>query len=459
MVIFMDESSKRVSPVVSNGYFELNSPLAHGRILHRMHSSSKALVSLAQKVRGEWKENVYSVDRLLEILPAFSGATDVYISQNRFWRWRSVSRLAELSTMYADLDYYHRSNLAGMPVVGVLEEALTELGRAQIPRPSFATSTGRGLALVWLHNSVPRSELPKWNLCQTHIWRALRDLGADRAATDAARVLRLVGTFNSRSGSIVQTLWEDLDYTWEFEDLAKEILPSALYESLSTVEKREADLGQRLASRTPENPQRRTFPKSGMTVRTLNEARLRDLHKLMDLRGQRRLPPGKRDSWMLVAAASLSRLVKPEYLEREVYKLAEEVAGWSENETKSRMQQVFVRAKAAARDEKVVWQESMRDPRYNFTNQRIIEDLNITPEEEQKLETIISKPTKRQRDKERKEVQRRSQDIKPRHEYIEQTKRNRQMVTKLHKRGYSNLEIAQRTGYSPRHVARIVSGA
>ena len=83
--------------------FTVSTPLAHGRVLHGLPSSGKGLVSVAQKLRGVWKERVLSVERLLEVLPAYSRATDVYISQNRFWRWRSVSRLAELTAMYADL--------------------------------------------------------------------------------------------------------------------------------------------------------------------------------------------------------------------------------------------------------------------------------------------------------------------------------------------------------------------
>lgn len=104
--------------------------------------------------------------------------------------------------MYADLDYYKVPDLADMPVRGVFTMALEALARARLPRPSLAVSTGRGLALVWRHTAVDRTELVRWNFCQSRIWGALRSVGSDRAATDAARVLRLVGTVNSRSGSL-----------------------------------------------------------------------------------------------------------------------------------------------------------------------------------------------------------------------------------------------------------------
>lgn len=428
---------------------QIDSPLSHGRVLHGAGVSSDGLVSLAQKVRGEWKENVYTVEELLEILPAYYGATDVYVSQNRFRRWRGVNRLAEISSMYADLDFYHHPDLSEMHVAGVLRVAMDELEKARLPRPSYAMSTGRGLALVWLHEPVPPAELPRWDLCQAQLWRALRDVGADRAATDAARVLRLAGTLNSKSGSLVRTLWEDIEHVWGFGDLVGEILPPDLRNLKAVPDERPRSAAK--------NSRHASNMKPGLTVRSLNEARLRDLRKLMSLRNQKKLPPGGRDAWMLIAASCLSRLVSPERLEGAVYKLAEEVAGWSTGETKSRMQQIFVRSNAAAKDEKVVWMGLPKDPRYQFTNTRIIEMLGITPEEERNLETIISTQTKRQRDKERSEKQRRAVGSKSRSEYLAGVEEKKRLVVRLHKRGYSNARIAQQTGYSLRHVSRIIA--
>jgi DNA-binding CsgD family transcriptional regulator len=436
------------------------SPLAHGEILHGLCGPDTGVVAVAQKVRGEWKENAYSVEDLLQILPAYSGATDVYISQNRFRGWRGVSRLAELTAMYSDLDYYNHPGMADMPVEGVLSVAFEELGRARIPLPSFATATGRGLALVWIHAPVSRAELSKWTLCQTELWRALRDIGADRAATDAARVLRLVGTLNSRSGSLVHSLWEEADYyVWDFDELANEILPSTQQDLPPPLRNPESKASKRLLARSKEVSPRSVDSEPRLTVRSLNEARLSDLHKLMDLRGQERLPSGERDSWMLVAATCLSRVMEPEYLEREVYKLAEEVAGWNKRETRTRMQQVFARSKAASREDQVLWEGSWKDPRYEFTNARIIDMLNITPEEERQLKTIISDRTKGQRDRERKETQRRSRGVKPREEYLAQQHSKREQVYNLHERGHSKSEIARRTGYTPRHVYRLLTNA
>jgi hypothetical protein len=62
------------------------------------------------------------------------------------------------------------------------------------PSTGRACRIGRGLVLGWLHTAVPTQALPRWRACQRALYDALRSLGADRLATDAARGLRLVGT-------------------------------------------------------------------------------------------------------------------------------------------------------------------------------------------------------------------------------------------------------------------------
>lgn len=202
-----------------------SSLLAHARYLH---GSGNGKVTVSQKTDLEppddWIQDSHSLKQLYEVLPAYAGLNDVYITQNRFHGSRANNRVAELSAMYSDLDYYKITDFARMPPKAFFEEFASDvLLRAKIP--SLAISTGRGLALVWPHEPVPGHVLPKWARCQQHIFEALKELGADPGAKDAARVLRLVGTYNSKSGTLVQTVFENLGEVWEFGDLADQILP------------------------------------------------------------------------------------------------------------------------------------------------------------------------------------------------------------------------------------------
>jgi hypothetical protein len=137
-----------------------------------------------------------------------------------------------------------------MHAVGALELALETLLRAKIPFPSLAISTGRGLALVWRHKPVSRHVLPKWARCQQVIFEALEELGADPGAKDAARVMRLVGTYNSKSGTLVESIFENLEEVWGFGELADEILPIP-QEQFEEQRARRRENGEKLFSGAP----------------------------------------------------------------------------------------------------------------------------------------------------------------------------------------------------------------
>jgi hypothetical protein len=229
----------------------VNSPPNHGRYLH---SAGKGCATLARKVPepsapGNREQHSYPTQELYEVLPAYGGVYDAYISRNRFRGSRAVSRLARPSAMYADLDYYEVPGLDGMHPLAVMDLAFEELRRAKIPHPSLVVATGRGLALVWRHHPVPRAVLPKWNLCQDSIFEALKGLGADPSARDAARVLRLVGTRGSKSGTTVEAIWEDHgESTRDFGDLADEILPLSR-EELEELRAQRRQSGEKRASK------------------------------------------------------------------------------------------------------------------------------------------------------------------------------------------------------------------
>ena len=173
---------------------------------------------------GQWRETSVPIADLGYVVRQLEGEPDVYLTQNRFFgRRRLVSQLAELDALFVDLDYYKTAHADDHPR-HVLSLAVDALELARIPPPSFAVASGRGLALVWLHHPVPRPALPRWRACQQVLWHTLRHLGADRLASDAARVLRLVGTRNSRSQTLVECV-TPVGEAWDFDLLADEILP------------------------------------------------------------------------------------------------------------------------------------------------------------------------------------------------------------------------------------------
>jgi hypothetical protein len=403
------------------------------------------------------------VEKLYEVLPDYAGLNDVYLSLNRFYGSRK--KLAKLSALYSDLDFYNVSELAHMPPEGVFTLALESLEQAKIPYPSLAMSTGRGLALVWRHEPESGSARAKWERCQQCIFEALKPLGADPKAKDAARVFRLAGTYNRKSGTLVQSIFENLDDVWVFGDLADEILPF-------TREQWKQHKAQLLAQRAENDVARGARKASegqrdgrkGFGSRELHQARLEDLERLLELRGIDKLPRGQRDGWMFVVGCSMSFLMGAQSLEKELKALGRKRAGWSEAETRSRMYSVIANARSAAAGETVQWKGQQRDTRYRLTNEKIIEWLEITPEEEQHLETVVSGERKqeirRRRDRKRKEKQRRSEGVIPRDEYRAQRSESRQgnrpRAKQLTAQGMSKREISRELGISHTQVRRLL---
>jgi hypothetical protein len=261
--------------------------------------------------------------------------------------------------------------------------------------------------VVWLHGLVPRNALPRWMAIQRRLAEILAPFGADRRALDAARVFRIAGTENSRSGSLVRPTFMAAPMQqmrrWDFEELAYEILPRERAEIVS------------LHARRAERRAREggPAPAQKLTAATYWEAVLTDLQKLLTVRWSGRLPPGHRDGWLFLACCAMARLAPPQVLRREFYALAQEVGCWTEGEAVSRMSSVFKRAEMAARGERVEWRGKPVDPRYRFRAATIIEWLKVTSAEmrEADLRVLIDGERRRELAAERLVAHRRRHGI------------------------------------------------
>ena len=328
----------------------ITGPVDHAAVLH---ADGRGRVTIANRDGGHWQERSCRIDDLGYAVAQLAGRDDVYLSQNRFFGSRRlVAQLAQLDALFADLDYYQLG--LGPTPQHVLDLALEALERARLPHPSFAISSGRGLALVWLHTPVPRQALPRWRACQQALHDALRHLGADRLATDAARVLRLVGTCNSRSGTMVQAI-TPVSTAWDFDELADEILPLPRAEIVAL----RLERAKRRATGRVVLPPARYFTAAGLW-----ELRLSELQRLLGHRWFGTLPPGQRDLWMLLAGTAISYLVPAPIVRREIVALADQVTGgrWRERETGSSMGTLIRNAERAARGDRIEYRGRLVDP-------------------------------------------------------------------------------------------------
>lgn len=78
--------------------------------------------------------------------------------------------------------------------------------------------------MKWVFNNfLPGAAAPRWSLCQAKLVELFAHLGADPAATDSARVLRVVGSLNGKNLAPVKQIYSNDPCS--FDDLASALLP------------------------------------------------------------------------------------------------------------------------------------------------------------------------------------------------------------------------------------------
>lgn len=414
----------------------------------QLHAGGRGTVALAHRRAGKWLEHTYPVEAAIAAANAYRGRENVYLSQQRFGGRRRIAKLLSLSSLYADLDYYRIPELADLHPYAVMEGALHLLEGRGIPLPTLAISSGRGLYLLWQHKHVRRSALPRWRAVQDEITRALSGYGSDLQATDAARVLRVVGTLNENR-EVYSLL--PVGEVYEFDGLADRILPFTQAEI--------HDLRVQRALRASQKPQERfQVPPEGFTAATLWEARLSDLQRLRELRFMDAQMSDYRHRWLFVCGVGMSWLAaSPRAMRRELFELAGEAGGWSEEHTAGKLSSVVNRTTRAFRGERVEWRGELFDPRYRLTNQRIMEWLEIDASEEQEMQSLISSDEHRRRERQRDEDRRREAGAISRGEYEGRAADRRSEARRMAVEGLSQRQIAKRIGVTQQAVSAMLS--
>ena len=363
-------------------------PAQHALLLHPLKARGQATVARILPEPEGWTEQCWEPWELEAVLARAEGQPDTYQSQSRFrGNRRAVARVLKLCGLFSDIDYYNVPDLRGLPPEVVLEKALERLREKGVPDPSLALSSGRGLAMSWRHAPVTRKRLAEWNAAQDRIYRVLKPFGADTKARDAARVLRIAGTTNSKNGATVRFLGDPSEEVYRFEDLVEPLVKNPVRTDEEELEKPGAYLYslavQRAARGLRNHPQ-------GWSEASLWEGRLTDLQHLRQMRYGEGPMEDFRDRWLFIATTAISWLVVPEVLNREALALAEEAGGWDERRTRSDLSQVLKRARRAARGKTIEFNGREWDPRHHFRNETIIDWLEITPEEEWEMVVTIS---------------------------------------------------------------------
>jgi hypothetical protein len=185
-------------------------------------------------------------------------------------------------------------------------------------------------------------------------------------------------------------------FRYDFDPLADDVLPFTRAELIALrVEKAKRALPRKKDGQAP---------KKKLSVADWGETLLADLEALrMHRHPSGRIPSGRRDAWLFLAAVAISWTCPSEVLEQTMEKMAAAIGGWPNPETRSRMHSVFKRAKNSAVGETIEFRGREVDPRYRIKAATVIEWLAITPDEQRVagLRMLVDDDTRRERGAER----------------------------------------------------------
>lgn len=340
-------------------------------------------VCIMANIYGEFQEYAYiEYNKFIKESFARKEYYDIYATPNTFkGRKRNKANVLQLRMLWQDID-----NVKDIEAtINAIDKLVLE---DKLPQYHKIVNSGRGIHVKWVIRDYAGTQknIKAWESLQRYLYKQLKSLGADRNAIDVARVLRIVGSYNSKSNTVVK------------EIVNKNFLPYDLYELYN----------QFIYKPYKENEtvQKNTKKKSKVRLLTssynLNKSRLMDLEKLLELRNNE-MYDVRNKFMMLYGTYYLLCGASSEDTEQRLLELNEIIKSKkraSKSEIKTIVRNGLKRADGSSDD------SSLLLPK----NETIIEMLQITEEEQKFLKTIINTDTKNNRRNERKRANRRNEE-------------------------------------------------
>ena len=403
----------------------------------RHHAGADGWIALSRREGERYKQYHYRVDDIARVLSEWMGE-DAYFSQNTFYRpSRKIEYIRQLRALYVDVDNY----LLNLDPEWTIASMELSLFGDKIPEPNLIIHSGRGLAIVWFIDPVPAKALPLWQAVENHFVRQLARFGGDAKASDAARVLRLAGTVNSKSEAPVMAQYRH-DARYVLRELEREYLPMLRP-------------GRRRKGADDAEPKmhNRMF-----RIYSLHYTRLKDLVTLCEIRGWD--VTGHREVILfLYRYWSCCYIADPvEALEntRDANMRFTVPLSDAEVVTATKSAEKAWKARSNKEANRLAQERGYPGAGYNVTNEKLIEWLDISEEEQTRLETIIGKREKYDRKNTARQKVRRASGMIEREKYLSQAEERRTEVLRLREEGLSYREIGNQLGISRTQVMRIV---
>lgn len=389
--------------------------LAEAHLIRLHPSGSPGQIATArQTADGGWDEGLIPATTRA-IARQVAKAEVQYVSQNRFTRRRHSACVRAIAAGFLDLDYTQLGlPHAHRPYMEVVFLVLAALEAAGIPQPSWFTFSGRGIHIVWTFECVSGQALCRWqramkglrgprldaegNLPKRKVeprvaefqermlplWQLLQSLGLDRGCCDAARVLRVWGSINAKSGEMCRPAWPaaiaDIR-TASFDAWAD---ACCAYTRREMAEIRDARKFEPPPVKTSTAVVRKPRPFSANKWKLV----LDDLMALLDHRKTLRV--GTRMLWAVFAATALSQTEGGD-AEAWAERLSP-LCGLPERELTMAFSGVEAGMRAHAAGEKREYEGKERPAFYDWSYARMMHELGITQDEANAAAFLVLRP-------------------------------------------------------------------
>lgn len=378
---------------------------------------------------------------IVEVVQEQTGQADTFISPNSFYiPKRANDNIRQFRALYLDLDLEDHSKTEARFLISM------KIAKGLIPKPTMIVDSGRGLHLYWRIEHAPKQAAYTWQELEDYLYKQLKPLGADIKATDSARVLRLPNTINSRNGATCEVL-EDNDIKYSMYDLREKYLHYVKKDKQEPKQKKQ-------------NNQK---VKHLFNSYTLHLARAEDIQTITRLRNYKII--GYRNSIIHLYSYWKGIYIRDsEALYNEVQDFNDKIAApLKDTEVKA-----IVRSTTKAIEAFISYEQGIRsgeDKRvskamrerggYWYTNDRLIEMLDITAAEQRHLKTIIGSKEKNSRKNKQRFKDRRNEQGLTKREQKKQD--NIKAIKELAEQGLNQIEISRELGLAQSYISELLS--
>lgn len=431
-----------------------------------VHRDSKhCRVYMAQKQQDYWWQRGYSLEQSINLAHEWAevDAADCYVSANGFvWdkgTRRTLSAVDSINGFYIDFDRYNIPQYQDLTPEDFLGIILDE--NPWLPLPSTFMDSGNGCWAFWnfsrsLTLKTKKVDwLPQWQTQQDFLIRRLKKYGADPACSDASRVVRCSDTVNSKTQRKAMAWTTGERYL--FGDLKKVFNAEYRTENPRGLVPDQVSRHSKISAKPGK-------VSTLFTWHNLAHRRMSDLKHLAELRGGKYTEHRRMASWFYhVEAAHFCKTEESlraegkAFIARYIHQPDKYHKGINCESTVKRFSNENALVASGMNRKQARDHLGREKGLYNLSTRYIVEQLDITPQEQRKLLVLIGKDEKRHRNTTTRRKKRREQGVIPRSDYQKRAQERKLEAIALYKKLGSVRRVSEAMGLSVGTIHRYVT--